>query len=88
MMSVATVGFLALSACSSNPGPRRIAQDIIEAEANVNPNLDEKCLLDELEEFSDSELNQIANNPTAENDTDGNLRTLAEFEAALRACLE
>jgi hypothetical protein len=86
-LGVATAALLALSACSSNPGPKRVAQDIIETESLVNPLLDKDCLLRELDKFTDEELTTIGKS-VGENgaEADG-AADLAKFEAALRACV-
>lgn len=82
------IGVLALAACTSDPGPRRVAQDIIKAEAAANPALDEKCMLDALEGFSDSELEAIADDldstdTTTQQDAQAELD---RYQADLAAC--
>lgn len=87
-IAAAVVGLLALSACTSDPGPRRVATDIIEAEAENNPDLDVECLTDAVDEFSDDELTAIHNDLTASNaeqNADGEA-ALEEFRQALAAC--
>lgn len=82
------VALLALAACTSDPGPRRVAEDIIEAQAIENPALDEKCMLDALGEFTDDQLDDITNDLDSSNagtQADGQA-ALDEFEAALTAC--
>ncbi len=74
------VAALGLSACSSDPGPRRVAQDIIESEAHENPELDEECLLAELKKYSDEQLEDIANGLDSTNE-----ETRAASQAALQA---
>jgi hypothetical protein len=85
-LGIVAVGMLALSACSSNPGPKRVAQDIIESEAIANSSLDKECLLTELDKFSDDELKAIAEN-LKPGDVEGDEVTLAEFEALLEKCV-
>ncbi len=82
------VALLALTACTSNPGPSRVARDIVEAEAEINPDLDEECLLTELERFSDSQLSAIADDLAAtdeQRNADGE-RALAAFQLSLESC--
>ncbi|BAN01318.1 hypothetical protein [Ilumatobacter coccineus] len=87
--AAAVVALVGLSACTSDPGPKRVARDIIEAEAIENPDLDEQCLLDELDKFSDGELKAIDENIEAEN-SDRNAEgeaALAAFELSLARCI-
>ena len=87
--SVAAVALLGLSACTSDPGPKRVAQDIIKAEAILNPNLDEECLLAELEKFSNSELKDIDADLQADN-SDRNAAgaaALTAYEFSLSSCV-
>ncbi len=84
----ALVAVVALGACTSDPGPRRVAQDIIKAEAVNNPELNEQCMLDALEGFSDSDLEAIASqldNSNAET-SDAGQAALDDYEATLAAC--
>ncbi len=53
----------ALSACSSQPGNRRVVRDVIES--MQLPPAEEACMLDRLEGYTDDELDDIA----AENET-------------------
>ncbi|MEL6890786.1 MAG: hypothetical protein AAFP84_04265 [Actinomycetota bacterium] len=87
-VAVAVVGLLALTACTSDPGPKRVAEDIIKAEAFSNPDLDEECLLAELEKFSDDDLRQIESDLSASN-SDSNDRgeaALVAYQRSLEAC--
>ncbi|MEP1125949.1 MAG: hypothetical protein ABJH68_18870 [Ilumatobacter sp.] len=86
--AVAVVAVLTLGACSSDPGPSRVAQDIIKAEALENPALDEECMLDALEGFDDEALEAIADDLASSNaDTQAaGESALADFQAALDAC--
>ncbi len=82
------VGLVALSACESDPGPRRVATDIIETESLANPELDEDCLLGQLESYTDSELEAIASDLDSENveTRAAGSAALDEFQAALESC--
>lgn len=86
--AVAVIAILTLGACTSDPGVRRVAQDIIKAEAEANPELDEQCMLDALDEFTDDQLKSITDQINSANeDTQAQGQAdLDEFEAALAAC--
>ena len=82
------IALFMLSACTSDPGPRRVAQDIIKAEAEANPDLDEECMLTALEAFSDSDLEDIStllDSANEDTQVEGQA-ALDEFQAALTAC--
>lgn len=74
------VALLALAACTSDPGAQRVAEDIIRAESLENPRLDEECMLDALEDFTNEELEEIAGDIGS-----SNADTNAEGQAALDA---
>lgn len=60
---MALVGLLALTACTSDPGPRRVAEDIIEAEFEQGAiTEDEKdCMFDVIEDdYTENDLEQFA----------------------------
>lgn len=93
------VAALAATACASDPGPKRVAEDIIKsidleneirAEEGLDPIVaDEECLLTELDKYSDGDLRAISQNLTAENsdrNTEGE-RALAAFEISLARCV-
>jgi hypothetical protein len=87
-IAAAVVGLLALSACTSDPGPKRVVEDIVEAEAERNEDLNKDCMLDAIDEFSESELEQIA---AGLDSSDANAAAeaaegLASYSAALEAC--
>ncbi len=86
--AVALLAVLTLGACTSDPGPRRVAQDIIKAEALENPELNEECMLEALKEFSDDQLEEVAADLDSSNaDTQASGESeLANFQAALDAC--
>ena len=88
VVAVALLGVLALGACTSDPGPRRVAQDIIKAEALENPELDAECMLKALDQFTDADLEGITQQLDSANEgtqTEGQA-ALDEFTAALNAC--
>lgn len=81
------IGLLALSACTSDPGPKRVAQDIIKAESLDNPELDEECLLDQLDNYSNDELEAISEGllTTGPDKVEAEAQ-LAEYQASLESC--
>lgn len=85
----AVVALVGLSACTSDPGPKRVARDIIQAEAISNPALDEECLLSELDKFSNDDLKAIDEDLGADNserNAEGEA-ALAAYEISLSRCL-
>ncbi len=86
---VAVIGLLALAACTSDPGPKRVAQDIIKAESLDNPELDEECLLDQLDNYTNDELVEIADGLQRENSADQVVaeEALAQYTADLESCM-
>ncbi len=87
-VAVAVIGLLALGACTSDPGPKRVAQDIIKAESLANPDLDEECLLERLDDYSNDELVSISEGLAKENSADQAIaeEDLAKFKADLETC--
>ena len=86
--AVAVIAVLTLGACTSDPGARRVAQDIIKAEAEANDELDETCMLEALDEFTDAQLEDITDQISSANEgsqAEGQA-ALDEFRAALDAC--
>jgi hypothetical protein len=86
LVAGASVVLLALSACSTDPGARRVAEDIVET-AVYQGDLTEAegtCMFDKLEELSDDELEAI--NESAVDAGPGTL--LDQFQADLAACKE
>ena len=88
-LAAVVVGLVALGACTSDPGPKRVAQDIIKAESFANPELNEECLLDALDGYENDELVAIAEGLDRENSADqAEARdALAQYQADLEACL-
>lgn len=80
VVGAALCAVIVLGACTSDPGPRRVAQDIINAEAENNPDLDRECMLDVLEEIPDDELEAIGQQLDSANEG-----TQAEGQAAFDA---
>jgi hypothetical protein len=88
-VAAAVVGLLALGACTSDPGPKRVAQDIIKAESLANPDLDEECLLERLDDYSNDELVSISEGLEKQNSADQVAAEddLAKFQADLETCI-
>ncbi len=83
------VGAVLFTACASDPGPKRVAQDIIEAEAFRNPDLDKDCLLRELDRYSDDDLRQISSDLNSDNaeDREAGEAALLAYQRSLEICL-
>ena len=86
--AVGVVALLALTACTSDPNSKRVAEDLIKTLA---PNAEvEECMLDVLEGYSSDELDDLGK---AINDGDLDEQSeaagaLAQYEADLAACNE
>lgn len=88
-VAAGVVGVVFLGACASDPGPKRVAEDIIRAEAFENPDLDEECLLRELDKFSDDDLRAIQgdlDSSDAARNERGEAALLA-YQRSLEVCL-
>lgn len=95
LLAVGAVALVGLTACTSDPGPKRVAQDIIKTEAyNAEqagepwPDGVEDCMLERLDEYSDDDLTSIADDLAASNATQNEegAAALAAYEADLAAC--
>lgn len=88
-VAAAVVGLLALGACTSDPGPKRVAQDIIKTESLANPDLNEECLLERLDDYSNDELVSISEGLDKQNSADQVAAEddLAKFQADLETCI-
>lgn len=78
-----------VAGCTSDPGPRQVAEDIINAESDRDPTLDRDCLLSRLDRYTDSELKTIAANLESGSSTEREAAQakLEEFTESLAACL-
>lgn len=83
------LGLTTLTACSSNPGPKRVAFDIIDTAAIDNPSLDGECLKEKLDEFSDDELKAILEGLKKSDSADQAEaeKALEAFKVALSTCI-
>ncbi len=75
--------------CTSDPGPRKVAQDIIEAEYERDNTLDKECLLARLKEWTDDELREIVDGleSNTADERQAAQTQLEEFEASLASCV-
>jgi len=83
-LAIFAVAVVGLSACDSDPGRKRVAEDIIDT-AFERGELDEEqrlCMFERVEAYSESELEQIAKSAEAA----GPGTELELFEADLVAC--
>lgn len=63
LATAALVGLLALTACTSDPGPTRVAKDIVEAEFEKGEitEVEKDCMFDVLaDDYDESDLEDIA----------------------------
>lgn len=97
--AVAALALVALTACTSDPSPKRVAEDIIRsidlenelrAEQGLPPIVaDEECLLAELDKYSNDDLRSIADDLNADN-SDRNAEgetAIAAYELSLARCV-
>jgi len=81
---VALVGMLALSACTSDPSPTRVAKDLVETETAGKPEM-QKCMLDVIDNYDLDTLGADSIGGNAEKAKAAD-EQLAKFEADLAAC--
>lgn len=92
LAAVGVIALLGLAACTSDPSAKKVASDIIEAQAlaaeEAGEDFPEQCMLDALDTFTNEELEEIANDLSNTNaDTRAEAQVaLDAFEAALAAC--
>ena len=89
VLAVAAVSLLGLTACSSDPSAKRVAQDLVKTIAADEPEVEE-CMLEVIDGYSTDELEAIG-----EDSLDGDAaaqaaaqEALDKFEADLAACRE
>jgi uncharacterized lipoprotein len=87
-LAIGVVAVLGVSACTSDPGARRVAEDLVRTVAQDEPEIEE-CMLDVIdqydEEFGLQDLGDDAQSDNEERSAPAQA-TLAEFEAELAAC--
>ncbi len=87
-VAAVVLGAVLFSACASDPGPSRVARDIIQAESVRNPDLDEECLLRELDRYTDEDLRAIDQDLASsdpQRNEDGEAALLA-YQRSLEVC--
>jgi hypothetical protein len=86
--AIGLVAVLGVSACTSDPGARRVAEDLVRTLAQDEPEIEE-CMLDVIdqydEEFGLQDLGDDAQSDNEEVSAPADA-TLAEFEDELAAC--
>ncbi|MFK8026207.1 MAG: hypothetical protein AB8G26_19790 [Ilumatobacter sp.] len=90
--AAAAVALLALTACTSDPGAKRVAEDIVEGEFEQGSisESERDCMLEVLDPYSQDELEQIAadlDNADASTSSEAEA-DLADLQAQLTACRE
>ena len=87
-LAVGIVALGGLSACASDPGARRVAEDLVKTLAQDEPDI-EACMLEVIDDY-DSEfgLDDLGNDSNSDNPERSAPAdaTLADFEADLAAC--
>jgi hypothetical protein len=75
-----------LSACSSDPSAKRVAEDLINTLATTDA--EKQCMLDVLDGYSTKELEDLGNAVNEGNDADkaAAQEQLNQFQARLTAC--
>jgi uncharacterized lipoprotein len=83
-LAIGLLAVLGVSACTSDPSPQRIAEDLVKTLAQDHPEIEE-CMLEVVESY---DLNELGKNATNENPeiSDPAQAELDEFEAELAAC--
>jgi hypothetical protein len=82
--AIAIVALLGVSACTSDPSPQRVAEDLIKTETQDQPELQE-CMLGVLEDYDVNELGEQAISDNAAQ-AKAAQEQLDQFEADLAAC--
>jgi hypothetical protein len=86
--AIGLVAVLGVSACTSDPGARRVAEDLVRTVAQDQPDIEE-CMLDVIDQYDDEfGLEDLGNDARSDNDERSvpAKATLADFEAELAAC--
>jgi hypothetical protein len=89
LVAIAIVAVLGVSACTSDPKAKRVAEDIVKTETQDEPEV-QACMLEVIDGYTTSELEDLGNDA---NDGDAAEQAaadeaLAKFEADLAACRE
>jgi len=83
-LAIAAIGVLGMSACTSDPSPNRVAEDLVRTQTQGFPDIQE-CMLDVIKDY---DLNGLGEDATSETPgvSDPAKAELDEFEADLVAC--
>ncbi len=83
-LAVALVAVLGVSACTSDPSPQRVAEDLVKTLTQGHPDIEE-CMVGVVDDY---DLNGLGDDARSENPEISGpaLAELAEFEAELAAC--
>jgi hypothetical protein len=82
--ALALVAILGVSACTSDPSPTRVAQDLVRTETQGEPEI-QKCMLDVIDQYDLDALGADSVGGNAEKAKAAD-EQLAKFEADLAAC--
>jgi hypothetical protein len=87
LAAVALVALVGVSACTSDPSAKRVAQDLVKTLTQDEPEV-QACMLDVIDGYSKEELESIGENAESDNaETKAEAdKALAKFEADLAAC--
>ncbi len=83
-LAIGLLAVLGVSACTSDPSPQRVAEDLVKTLAQDHPEIEE-CMLEVVDSY---DLNELGKNASNENpEISGPAQAdLDEFEAELAAC--
>ena len=83
-LAIGLLAVLGVSACTSDPSPQRVAEDLVKTLTQDHPEIEE-CMLEVVGSYDLNDLGKKANNENPEI-SDPALAELDEFEAELAAC--
>lgn len=87
-LAIGVVAVLGVSACASDPGARRVAEDLVQTVAANQPDIKD-CMLEVIDQYDDEfGLDDLGNDARSENEERSGPANaaLADFEAELAAC--
>lgn len=83
-LAIGVVAVLGVSACTSDPSAKRVAQDLVRTQTQDQPEI-QKCMLGVIDDYELNDLGDKALNENAEISGPANAE-LAQFETDLAAC--
>ncbi len=83
-LAIAAVAVLGVTACTSDPSPERVAEDLVKTQTQGFPDIEE-CMLGVIDDYDLNDLGDKANSDNAELSGPA-LAELDQFEADLVAC--